>query len=116
MSESYKKTESMENVESLSLGSSELKSLLIEYKQKNELLSENERRFRTITNILPVGIFYTDLEGNFLFVNEQWCKITGLTADESLGNGWMGALHQDDLTRILKEWADAVKSKKTFKS
>lgn len=116
MSESNKKTESMENVEFLSLGNHELKSLLIECKQKNELLSENERRFRAITNILPVGIFYTDLEGNFLFVNEQWCKITGLTADESLGNGWMGALHQDDLTRVLKEWADAVKGKKTFQS
>ncbi|MBE7548515.1 MAG: PAS domain S-box protein [Candidatus Kuenenia stuttgartiensis] len=49
-----------------------------------------------MTNILPVGIFYTDFEWNFLFVNEQWCKITGLTTDESLGNGWMGVLHGGD--------------------
>lgn len=85
---------------------------MIECQQENELLSENERRFRTITNILPVGISYTDLKGDFLFVNEQWCRITGLTADESQGNGWMGALHGDDLTRVLKEWVDAVKAKK----
>ncbi|MCF6148262.1 MAG: diguanylate cyclase [Candidatus Kuenenia sp.] len=106
----------MENVEPVHLDNNELKSLLIEYKHKNELLRENENRFRTVTNMLPVGIFYTDPEGNFLFVNEQWCCITGLTVKESLGNGWMTAFHQDDGMRVLKEWDDAVKNKRTFKS
>jgi len=106
----------MKNVESLPIDNNELRSLLIDYKQKNELLRESEVRFRTVTNVLPVGVFYTDHEGNFLFVNEQWCNVTGFTAEESLGNGWVYALHHDDRARVLREWENAVKNKRAFKS
>src|SRR5262245_13397177 len=38
--------------------------------------------FRTIAEEAPVGIFYTDARGRCLYVNRQWCKMTGLTRPE----------------------------------
>ncbi|MBM4054108.1 MAG: response regulator [Planctomycetes bacterium] len=103
-------------IESLRAQCAKLTALLSEYKQEKDALEEKERRYRTITNILPVGIFYADTDGNFSYVNEQWCEISGLTANESLGDGWTKALHPDDKERVLEEWKKVTKNFATFHS
>lgn len=103
-------------IETLRLQCAKLKELLSEYKHEKEVLEEKERRCRTITNILPVGIFYADADGNFSYVNEQWCEITGLTANESLGDGWTKALHPEDRNRVLEDWKKSTKNITSFHS
>lgn len=38
--------------------------------------------------ILPVGIFRNDLRGNCIYVNERYCRITGLTPESANGISW----------------------------
>lgn len=83
-------------------------------KQAEEAVAESEKRFHTLTEVSPVGIFRTDLTGATTYVNQRWTQIVGISYDESMGNGWYTAIHPDDRIKIYNEWkkvtADKVKS------
>ena len=71
-------------------------------------LRKSERRFRELARHAPVGIFLTDPKGGCLFVNERWCQIAGITANEAWGEGWEKAIHPEDRVRILRDWLAAT--------
>ncbi|MFY9821100.1 MAG: PAS domain S-box protein [Thermoanaerobaculia bacterium] len=89
------------------IGASKIARDITERKATEAALRASELRFRTLTAHAPVGIFMTDRKGDYLFVNECWCEITGLSLEEARGQGWIRALHPDDKERIFHEW-DAV--------
>jgi PAS domain S-box-containing protein len=62
----------------------------------------------------PVGIFFTDGEGNCLHVNRTWCEIAGIAHEQALGKGWLEAIHADDVERIAKLWYESAKNKRPF--
>src|SRR5688572_8008977 len=43
-----------------------------------QTLSRSERRFRTLTQLAPVGIFLTDADQQCYFVNDRALELTGL--------------------------------------
>ena len=61
-------------------------------------LRDSEERFRTLTEIAPVGIFLTDPAQRCLYANGRWSEITGLTADEARGLDWRACLQTRDAT------------------
>ncbi len=67
-------------------------------------LKESENRYETLTRVSPVGIFRTDIEGKTTFVNNTWCKISGLAYDEAMGEGWLNAVHPADKEMLAKNW------------
>ncbi|WP_442921793.1 PAS domain-containing sensor histidine kinase [Microcoleus sp. ARI1-A5] len=77
---------------------------------------EIDARYQTLTEVSPVGIFYTDASGDCLYVNERWCEIAGITCDEALGKGWVQSIHADDRQRVFAQWARATQEKLPFKS
>lgn len=77
-------------------------------RQNLETLRDSEQRFRTLTQQLPVGIFMTDLQGQCRYVNERWCQMTGLSAEQTVGLPWMHALHPDDRDQVEKIWRQAL--------
>jgi Amt family ammonium transporter len=62
-----------------------------------DALAASERRFRSLAETSPTGIYQRDVAGNCIYVNERWSEITGLPADEALGFGWKRIIHPDDL-------------------
>jgi len=74
---------------------------------RNELRA-SETRYRNLAELSPVGIFECDPGGGYRYVNESWCSITGLPADEALDMGWLGAVHEADRARVLTSWKGAV--------
>ncbi len=76
-------------------------------------LRDSEQRFRTLVNATPSGIYQTDAQGLYLFVNPAWCQMTGLTAPLALGNGWLQALHPDDREKVQQHWQHIVNEQAT---
>jgi len=83
-------------------------------KQAEQASLESERRFRSLVEYSPMGIFETDKEGQCLYVNNKWLEIAGLTLEEALGEGWKRALDESDRKRIDKLWSDNAQSDKPW--
>jgi len=80
-------------------------------KNAEQAVMESERRYQTLAEVSPVGIFHTDEHGNTTYVNPRWCQISGMTYDEAMGNGWFNAVHEEDKERLRKGWEEATKKK-----
>ncbi len=83
-------------------------------KQIEDALEQSELRFRTLATQAPVGIFQTDADGDCLFVNERWCRITGMPPEAALMQGWVNAFHPDDRESVLKQWREAAEAGAEF--
>ncbi|MGI2336590.1 MAG: PAS domain S-box protein [Dehalogenimonas sp.] len=77
---------------------------ITEFRQKEALLKNSEERFRTLSNLLPVGIYLTTPEGKCLYTNPTWLKMAGLTIEQALGDGWIQGLHPEDREIVFTNW------------
>jgi PAS domain S-box-containing protein len=73
----------------------------------NEQLRENEERFRLLATSIPQLVFRTRPDGARTWGSPQWIEFTGLSLAESVGYGWLDAIHPDDLEATRAGWADA---------
>jgi PAS domain S-box-containing protein len=77
-------------------------------KKLEKALLDSEEQFRTLCDFAPIGIFRTDGEGNNIYCNPRWEEITGLTAAEGLGRGWLRGIHPEDRERLGEVWREAM--------
>lgn len=81
---------------------------ITERKKADDAIRESERRYQTLANISPVGIFRTDAEGSTKYVNPRWCQITGMSEKEAMGYGWLNAVHVEDRERLSRGWKEVI--------
>jgi PAS domain S-box-containing protein len=62
----------------------------------------------------PVGIFRADAAGDYVYINERWCRIAGIEPHAAVGRGWFSALHPDDRRRVTELWLQAVAAAAPF--
>jgi PAS domain S-box-containing protein len=79
-------------------------------------LRRSQKLFHTIARVSPVGLFRTDREGQYTYVNEYWSDISGLSPSETYGEEWAKALYPADKERVLNEWHQAVQWDLPFES
>jgi two-component system sensor histidine kinase/response regulator len=82
------------------------------YKQSQALLQKSEAKFRTLGESAPDCIFLADRLGQWVYCNSPWTKMTGLSGDESMGRGWIRALHPEDKDKIIGQWDLALRERK----
>jgi two-component system, cell cycle sensor histidine kinase and response regulator CckA len=63
-------------------------------------LDESERRFRNIVESAPIGIVFSDVQGQVVLSNPEVERIAGRTVLELQGDGWRAAVHPDDREAI----------------
>ncbi len=68
----------------------------------------SQARFSALSEAAPLGVFATDAEGACTYTNANWQAIYGLSAEESLGTGWLRTLHPDDQALVFAEWQRAA--------
>ncbi|MBN4005730.1 hybrid sensor histidine kinase/response regulator [Nostoc sp. LPT] len=88
----------------------QLQQEILERQRILEILRQSEERYRYLAEAIPQLVWTTKPNGECDFFNQNWCEYTGLTLEQSLGSGWLAALHPDDLQRADKVWSDAVKN------
>src|SRR5215510_14317408 len=79
-----------------------------ERRQVEEALTASERRFKRLVETLPGIVWVSDAMGFVTYINDYWTELTGLTFEQSLGAGWLAAVHPDDAPRLGAEWNQAV--------
>ncbi|MEO1068539.1 MAG: PAS domain S-box protein, partial [Cyanobacteria bacterium J06638_6] len=89
---------------------------ITEAKQAQDALRASERRYATLAEAAPVGIFRFDPAGDCIYVNQYWSEITGWSTETALGKSWIQPLHPEDRDRIRAEWAKALEQDGFYRS
>jgi len=89
---------------------------MMQRKASQDALRNSEERFRAMSDESPLGIFVSDEQGECVYTNAAYHKISGLDFAQALGTNWSMAIHPDDRARIVAEWREAVRSKAPFKT
>ncbi len=85
-------------------------------KLAEEALRESERRYQIMAESSPVGIFRCDRNSRCRYVNRRWREITGLTTTQAASDGWLSAVHPDELDQVTRLWQLAVAEGQVFRS
>ena len=84
--------------------------ITLEKQREIELANQAElaRRQREVLDNLsadrPVGIWETNLEGRNIYCDASIEKITGLSFEELLVDGWTKSIHPEDVERFFSGW------------
>src|SRR5580693_6066146 len=63
-------------------------------------VAEGDARFRLVSDLAPVGIMQSAVDGTCRFVNDQWCEMSGIPPGEVIGRNWRSTINPDDVERI----------------
>ncbi|OYY95757.1 MAG: diguanylate cyclase [Hydrogenophilales bacterium 28-61-23] len=89
---------------------------VIERQAARIALRGSEARFRAISDASPLGIFVSDAQGDCVYTNAAYQKISGLSFDQALGTNWSMAIHPEDRERVLLEWRAAMRGQEPFQT
>lgn len=81
-----------------------------------EAIQRSEARFRAIAQAAPVGIFETDSEGRYVYLNGAGEEILGSVSSAGTGPRWYESVHPEDRQRVLREWRQAEVAGEVFAS
>ena len=81
-----------------------------------EALRESEERCRLLVESIPHPVGHYDADGKLIECNCRWYEYTGQTFEEAQGDGWMKAVHPDDLARIVQAVRKAVAGGESYQS
>lgn len=91
-----------------------LAGLVEEQRDKANVLSESEARFRSMADNAPVLIWMSDTSKLCTFFNKGWLDFTGRTLEQELGNGWAEGVHRDDLDLWLTVHGKSFDARQEF--
>lgn len=79
-----------------------------------KMLFHEQARRLLVDMTTDIAYYECGPEGDCVYVNREWCLITGLTPNEAEGSGWVGGVHPDDRERVVEQWSIAVESGAEF--
>jgi PAS domain S-box-containing protein len=78
-----------------------------ERRAKDEALQASEARMRSLVEGVPQMVFRSNERGERYWGSPQWVEFTGLPLEESVGLGWLDAIHPDDREATIAAWEGA---------
>lgn len=64
----------------------------------------NNQQFEMIANLCPQMLWTTTPDGGHDWFSQRWYDYTGLTPEESIGEGWRLPFHPDDMVHTVPKW------------
>jgi len=83
-------------------------------KRAEEALQTSERELRELADSMPQIVWTTSADARNIYLNQQWVDYTGLTLEESYGEGWITPFHPDDRQRMWDAWQRAVQHRDAY--
>ncbi len=63
-----------------------------------------------MVDAIPTLAWTARADGSADFFNRRWLDYTGLSAEKACDSGWTGALHPDDVNRLVAYWGSVLAS------
>ena len=79
-----------------------------ERRRAERALQESEARYRTLIEVSPQSVWMASPDGRLTFTNQWWSDLTGLSGEQSLGEGWLQAIVAEHRERTSQEWSRAI--------
>jgi PAS domain S-box-containing protein len=73
-------------------------------------IEESHKEFQFVTDFMPQMIWVTRPDGYHYYYNKQWYDYTGLSYQQTEGEGWNAVFHPDDRERAWKVWRHSLKT------
>lgn len=74
----------------------------------NRQQRQNDEQFEDICNMVPQMIWRTTPTGQHDYFSDRWYDYTGLTPEESLGEGWINAFDPADIEIAVPIWEHSL--------
>ncbi|HEY8612908.1 MAG TPA: PAS domain S-box protein [Roseomonas sp.] len=75
-----------------------------------EALRESEENYRHTIELSPQIPWVADADGQVIAISPRWGQLVGMAHEETLGMGWLAAIHPDDVSRMEASWTRAMTS------
>ena len=79
-----------------------------------EAIRRSEERYRSLVQGGAQVVWVADPDGEITEDCPEWRWITGQSAEEYLGRGWLDAVHPEDRERVGRDWRECIRSAKVF--
>lgn len=83
-------------------------------KKAEEVVRQSEALFRNLADNAPAMLWVTDPTGYCNYLSALWYEYTGRTSGEDVGDGWLQAIHPDDLTETKRIFKNANEGHRSF--
>ncbi|TWU44413.1 Sporulation kinase E [Novipirellula aureliae] len=70
-----------------------------------------DEAFQPFADAMPVMVWMCAADGSAMFFNRKWVEMTGLSMEDSLGDGWTRAIHPEDQKHALATWQHAIQTR-----
>ena len=92
----------------------EVERLLRESEASRAETEANEARYRFLAGAIPVHVWTASPDGMLDFVSERTVSYLGLSAERVLRDGWLQALHADDVERSENRWRHSLETGEAY--
>lgn len=93
----------------------ELEKSEVKYKHSVDALKESEERYRSILDNIEEGYYEVNFIGEFTFINDSFCKITGFSKSYLLKNNYKILLAKEDAEGVFQKFNAIYLTGKSFK-
>ncbi|MBC8165914.1 MAG: PAS domain-containing protein [Bryobacteraceae bacterium] len=77
-------------------------------------LQREVRQLQDVIETIPAMAWTVRPDGSGAFVNKRWTEYTGLSAEETAGTGWRGAVHPEDREQYWDKWRSSLAASEPF--
>jgi PAS domain S-box-containing protein len=81
---------------------------ITERKKAEESFKAGEKKYRSIGELIPFGVWTTDAQGQATYISQSFCDLVGRTMEDIIKFGWIDTLHPDDQECTVKDWMKNV--------
>ncbi len=89
---------------------------ITERKRTEQALATSELKYRTLINATQAVTWSCPASGDHVHPQQEWMDFTGQTFAQMSGEGWIDAIHPDDVSAVRARWQHSISSGEDFVS